>query len=218
MGCRQSRKSRKKAPKELPPTAASEIASETKYTLEELTELYDRFRAEHPSGVITKKQLISLYKLQYPEGNPKEFANLMFTAFDTNNDGILDFKEFLVGLGLVNGADIRLKLKWVFELWDEDKNGVITYDELVRFYRVVQSMIPGTKVSPEKRAKKIFQKMDVNGDGRICVGEFVEAVLRNPEYIYPIPLWTFSVDFSVEFKNLQVEISYFTCISERHLS
>ena len=195
MGCQHSSKPGKKKASEHQPLRKSkdsdvsaDIMSENKYSLEELSNFYERFRVEHPDGQITEAQLRKLYKCQYPDGNPNRFAKLMFKAFDTNGDGILDYREFLVGLGLVNGADTRMKLQWVFELWDEDKNGVITLDELVAFYRVVHSMIPGQNENPKKRAKKVFHQMDKNGDGRVCVHEFVESVMKNPEYIYPIPL------------------------------
>lgn len=58
-------------------------------------------------------------------------ADRIFEMFDTDGNGDLDYKEFLLGISKFNltGDDA---LKFCFEVMDEDKSGTLTKEELTK--------------------------------------------------------------------------------------
>ena len=53
-------------------------------------------------------------------------------TLDRNNDGVINFEEFLIGLSVLSRGSVNEKLEWIFDLYDIQKDGVITVDEVRR--------------------------------------------------------------------------------------
>lgn len=47
----------------------------------------------------------------------------MFSSFDNDGDGFVDFKEFMTGFAVFKKGSVEEKLKWAFSMYDLDKNG-----------------------------------------------------------------------------------------------
>ena len=62
--------------------------------------------------------------------------------FDGDNNGEVDFVEFLSGLSLIIRGDTQAKLKFAFRIYDIDNDGFISNGEL---YQVVQSRLKCTE-------------------------------------------------------------------------
>lgn len=73
-----------------------------------------------PSGRTSREQFESIYDSFFPDADPKEYAQHVFRSFDSNSDGMLDFKEYIVALHLTSSG------KWALALYDVDRNGTIT--------------------------------------------------------------------------------------------
>ena len=167
---------------------ARSLTEKTYFTHEELQQMWDSFHIEFPNHKITVKDLANIYKSYYPDGDPMEFAQAIFKTFDADGNGELDFREFAIGMSILNRSPIEEKLRWVFQLYDNDGNSVITRDELLSIFRTVDKMIPLQQCTPEQRAEMVFSQVDADGDDTLSVDEFIQAVINNPFVIHPIPI------------------------------
>lgn len=89
----------------------------------------------------------------------------MMEKVDINNNGLVDFSEFMVAnLEKENAVQVE-KLKIAFEMFDIDGNGIITLDEIKE--------VLGTACDVDERVwKEIVREVDDNGDGVIEFKEF----------------------------------------------
>lgn len=115
-----------------------ELKSNTKYTEAELCTWYQSFLKECPGGKISKEQFEGIYASFFPNADPTEYARHVFRSFDTNADGTLDFKEYIVALHLTSGGKTRQKLEWAFGLYDVDGNGTISKNEIHEIVKVLE--------------------------------------------------------------------------------
>lgn len=114
-----------------------ELKSNTKYSEAELCTWYQSFLKECPGGKISKQQFEGIYASFFPNADPTEYARHVFRSFDTNADGTLDFKEYIVALHLTSGGKTLQKLEWAFALYDVDGNGTISKNEILEIVRVL---------------------------------------------------------------------------------
>lgn len=115
-----------------------DLKSNTKYTEAELCTWYQSFLKECPGGKISKEQFEGIYASFFPNADPTEYARHVFRSFDTNADGTLDFKEYIVALHLTSGGKTLQKLEWAFALYDVDGNGTISKNEILEIVRVLK--------------------------------------------------------------------------------
>merc|ERR1712100_356336 len=66
---------------------------------------------------------------------PSAQVEKLFQLFDKDRSGAIDVREFMIGLSNFTGAGKEEKLKFAFMVFDEDGNGVITKQELVKILR-----------------------------------------------------------------------------------
>ncbi|XP_052775417.1 hippocalcin-like protein 1 [Mya arenaria] len=70
--------------------------------------------------------------------NPRDFVDDTFRIFDPNNDGYVDFKEFIVGVCVygtgTESADRTFR--WAFLMYDTDGTGKISREEVAIMFKV----------------------------------------------------------------------------------
>jgi Ca2+-binding EF-hand superfamily protein len=73
----------------------------------------------------------------------------LFSIFDVNGDGVIDFTELASGLSVLCGGTRDEKARAAFALYDYDGDGVITLEEMTRYltsvFRVMYEAQPGTR-------------------------------------------------------------------------
>lgn len=114
-----------------------DLKSNTAYTEKQLCAWYQAFLKECPSGCISMEQFEGIYAKFFPDANPKAYAQHVFRSFDSDSDGTLDFKEFIVALHLTSSGKTIQKLEWAFALYDVDKSGSITKNEIDEIVKVI---------------------------------------------------------------------------------
>eukprot|EP00794_Sanderia_malayensis_P010747 gene10747-11898_t len=166
----------------IPPSELNDLCHKTKFEQGELKLWYERFKKDYPSGSISKQQFVELYRGHYKNGDAKKFSEHVFRVFDVNNDGKIDFKEFVCALSVTTRGTLEEKLHWAFSIYDIDGNGRITSKELVTIIRSIKCMadaLDDQNISDDKIIG-IFKTFDVNNDGVLTADEFMMGARKNP--------------------------------------
>ena len=61
----------------------------------------------------------------------------LFDAFDTDNSGTIDFKQFVVGLNRTSRGSKRDKIELAFSIYDVDGSGRIYKDEFIEIFKTL---------------------------------------------------------------------------------
>merc|ERR1712013_61012 len=122
------------------------------------------------------------------EGVPKlsiEFCQRFFRTLDTDNNGYLDFTEFLLAMDLVAARTADEKLLWAFKLYDTDNSGVIDRQEMRNIMESVYNMLDAVGAKPQgdpcQRADEMFTKIDADNSGELDVQEFMKGCQEDQE-------------------------------------
>ncbi|CAI9604342.1 unnamed protein product [Staurois parvus] len=108
----------------------------TKYSEDELCNWYESFKKQCPDGKITRPDFEKIYANFFPNSDPQTYARHVFRSFDTNDDGTLDFREYIIALHLTSSGKTNLKLEWAFSLFDVDRNGEVSKVEVLEIISV----------------------------------------------------------------------------------
>ncbi|KAK1146177.1 Calcium-binding protein NCS-1 [Aspergillus melleus] len=184
-----------KSQSKLSPSQLDELQKATHFDKKELQQWYKGFLKDCPSGTLTKEEFQKIYRQFFPFGDPSSFANYVFRVFDSDNSGMIDFKEFICALSVTSRGKMEDKLDWAFQLYDIDGDGKITYDEMLAIveaiYKMVGSMVklPEDEDTPEKRVRKIFRMMDKDENGSLDMEEFKEGSKRDETIVSALSLY-----------------------------
>ena len=66
-----------------------------------------------------------------------EIISQIFTIFDKDDNGHLDFVEFLKATDMTSDGSAEEKLRWNFKAYDKDGSGTLEKEELVFFMSLV---------------------------------------------------------------------------------
>lgn len=162
------------------------LRKHTNFDEKEIKRWYKDFQKDCPNGQLSSTQFVGNYKKLFPEGtNADEFCSHIFRTFDKDNDGTVDFKEFLLAINVTSTGSAEEKLKWAFKMYDIDGDGAIEEPEMINIvqacYQVMQTGPIELSESPEERARTIFKRMDANSDGHVTEAEFVAGCLHDEE-------------------------------------
>ncbi|XP_012684979.1 recoverin 3 [Clupea harengus] len=161
----------------------------TKFSEAEITQWYDNFTKQCPSGRITPTEFEAIYARFFPESDAKSYAQHVFRSFDTNEDGTLDFREYVVALHMTSSGKITLKLEWAFSLFDVDGNGYLSKSEVCEICAAIFKLIPKEEVpdlpsdenTAEKRADKLWGFFHKDDRERVAEGEFIDGIMANAD-------------------------------------
>jgi len=149
------------------------------------------FISDCPNGKLTPQAFVKIYSQCFPSGNARDFCDHIFRTFDTDGNGYIDFKEFLLAIDITSSGTAEEKLGWAFSMYDQDGNGWIDLTEMTRIVKSIYSMMGPDQVkasveaqqSPEERAEGIFTRMDINSDGKVTRQEFVQACIKDQKLV-----------------------------------
>lgn len=86
--------------------------------------------------VIRRENFRNVYQILYRNDNATSFADRVFDAFDTNQDGTIDFVEFAAGLTMIDSKQIEQKISIAFSMFDEDGSNSLTLAEVIAMMEV----------------------------------------------------------------------------------
>jgi Ca2+-binding EF-hand superfamily protein len=115
----------------LNPRDLRDLCEQTEFGRDEIKQWYEGFKNDCPSGFITKEQFSNMYATYFPNGDAEAFAEHVFLSYDSNGDGVVDFREFICALSIMSRGTFDQKLSWAFSLYDINDDGSVTRDELL---------------------------------------------------------------------------------------
>ncbi|XP_073134384.1 uncharacterized protein [Henckelia pumila] len=120
-------------------------------------------------GSITIEELGSVLRSLYPNLTEDELRDMIHEV-DTDGNGTIEFPEFVNLMEMDADDDLRE----AFNLFDKDKNGYISADEL--------QQVIGDALTDEEIVE-IIQEADLDGDGQVNYEEFVKIMMNDDHCI-----------------------------------
>ncbi|KAL3526969.1 hypothetical protein ACH5RR_011625 [Cinchona calisaya] len=139
-----------------------------KNQMEQVKQMFNKFDA-NGDGKISLSDLGNILNALGWKTSPEEVEQLM-KEIDTDGDGFIDLNEFeaffFSGANQAGDGSNNKELREAFNLYDKDKNGKISANEL---HSVLKSL--GDKCSLSD-CRKMIRSVDVDGDGHVNFEEF----------------------------------------------
>lgn len=109
-------------------------------------------------------------------------AQRVMSLFDVNGDGVVQWTEFLAGVRELVLGPPRDRLRFAFRLHDEDGDGNLNRDELVRMVTLAlaEDDVRAKDAQVQRLVSGLLSAVDADGDGRISFPEFERGVGRHP--------------------------------------
>ncbi|XP_071948451.1 neuronal calcium sensor 1-like [Antedon mediterranea] len=172
-----------------------DLQTNTHFSSKEISQWHRGFMKDCPDGSLHQHEFLSIYQQFFPFGDATKFATFVFKVFDDNQDGLIEFTEFIKALSVTSRGTVEDKLEWAFKLYDLDKDGYITEEEMTdvvdAIYKMVGTMVtyPEDESTPEKMVSKIFKKMDKNLTHKLSKEEFKDGCKLDPSIIKALCLY-----------------------------
>lgn len=138
-----------------------------------------------PSGELDLAEFNKVYQNFFPNGNPEKYAKFAFKVFDKDNNGKINFSEFIATTALsMKSSKFDLDEKgyeFAFDLYDHDKNEKVDKKEALTLLTAIYELKGEDQdESPETRVEKLFTKHDTNKNGYLDKSEFIKALSLDP--------------------------------------
>lgn len=172
------------------PATIPALCSKTGFTKAEVKRLYWSFKNECPTGLVTQENFHAIFSKFFPTGaNLSSYPNLVFSTLDRRRTGVITFEDFAVGLATLLHGSPEERLRWTFDLYDVDKDGLVSRAELREVTAAVFDLMghPGgereksTAAAAEQlinsKADLAFQRLDWDQDGVVSQADFLAACL-----------------------------------------
>ncbi|KAL8174052.1 UNVERIFIED_CONTAM: Calsenilin [Gekko kuhli] len=195
------------------PEGLEQLQALTKFTKKELQSLYRGFKN---SGTLKRWHGSVLNKMvlqggrgilmigvtgcidniwEKRESNATMYAHFLFNAFDVDRNGAIRFEDFVIGLSILLRGTVHEKLNWAFNLYDINKDGYITKEEMLAIMKSIYDMMGRytypilREDAPIQHVEKFFQKMDKNQDGVVTIEEFLETCQKDENIMSSMQLF-----------------------------
>eukprot|EP00792_Barthelona_sp_PAP020_P002450 TRINITY_DN1394_c0_g1_i1.p1 TRINITY_DN1394_c0_g1~~TRINITY_DN1394_c0_g1_i1.p1 ORF type:complete len:183 (-),score=50.90 TRINITY_DN1394_c0_g1_i1:34-582(-) len=153
-----------------------DISSSTHFNIEQVTDLKRKFEEKCSNGEteIDKIKFREIFGL-----GDTLLTDRIFSLFDSDNDGTVDVREFIVGLSqLSDAASIEAKIRFSFELFDTNSDGFISSNDLrdMLLASVNQTGIQLSNEVLDCLINSTISSIDTDNNGLIDYQEFYQMV------------------------------------------
>jgi len=150
-------------------------------SMEEIKETFNEFVLAHPTGKVSKQDFIKMMQKALPNKDATKMYDHVFRVYDKDNNGFIDFVEFMVVYQIMADGKPEDVLRQIFRVFDVNQDGYISPGEMKRLVRDMMLLIKDED-NPEKATDEMiagiaFAEMDLNADQKITPDEFVDACM-----------------------------------------
>ena len=139
--------------------------------IEEIKEAFDIFDVDQSGSISVSELTNAMRSLGFDTKNPAIFQ--MICDMDEDGSGEIEFDEFLdMMTARISDTNTKEDLERVFKLFDEDRSGEITCDNLKRVAKELGEDIP------EDELNEIILRADLDGDGKLTFDDFYAVITK----------------------------------------
>ena len=139
--------------------------------IEEIKEAFDIFDIDKSGAISVSELLKAMTTLGFDSKNPAIFN--MISDMDEDGNGEIEFEEFLdMMTARISDKNTKEDLERVFKLFDEDRTGEISVENLKKVAREL-----GEEIS-EEELKEILLRADLDGDGKLTFDDFHDVIVK----------------------------------------
>merc|ERR1712215_667864 len=152
---------------------------------EKVKEAFNSFTSEHPHGRMDRKEFKKMMSQALPKKDASKMEKHVFRVYDTNDDGYIDFVEFMVIFYIMSDGAPEEVLGKIFRVFDLNSDGTITKKELTRLIKDMYGLLKTDDpniAAKDLIAKSAFAEMDKDEDGKVTTEEFITACLDQDEF------------------------------------
>ena len=95
-----------------------------------IREFFNNFVAEHPDGKMKKNDFHTMIEKALPNMDTKKIEKHVFRIYDVDNDGCIDFTEFMMIYFILSEGTPEECLSKIFRVFDVNSDGSITQKEM----------------------------------------------------------------------------------------
>lgn len=134
---------------------------------------------------IHKSLFIEYFNQLHPNGDVKRLTESFFRTYDLNNDGIINFMEFMHAISVIQRGDLTEKLSFIFSLLDLNQEGYIDRLKLVNMMEALYD-IKGINYKNSynvllTKVDNFIKRLDDHNErGRIIRYKFIESCMNDP--------------------------------------
>ena len=172
----------KKGPK-LSCEDANYILANTDLDEKDLRKKFREFIKDCPNGLLDLEKVIRMLKNILPEASVKILAEQIFTIYDKDKKGSINFTNFIMATHCLASSSVENKLHLVFQLCDTDRSSVIQLKEMVGLFGTFYINEGIDKHLAVERAYQIFNALDVTHDGYVTEDDFVQVCMKDRDLI-----------------------------------
>jgi Ca2+-binding EF-hand superfamily protein len=146
---------------------------------------FDAFVNEHPDGKMRPKDFREMMAKALPKKDAGKMEKHVFRIYDTNNDGYIDFTEFMSIFFIMSEGTLEEVFTSIFRMFDVNSDGTITQKEMTKLIKDMYGLLKEDDPSLAARdlvAKSAFAEMDADQDGKVTSAEFIAACLGQEEF------------------------------------
>merc|ERR1712210_129681 len=142
----------------------------------QVKEHFAAFLESHPNGKMKPKE----FKEMVAKSDASKMEKHVFRIYDSNNDGYIDFVEFMLIFHIMSDGTPEEVLEKIFRVFDVNSDGTINKKEMQRLIKDMYGLIKADDPEAESKelvAKSAFAEMNKDADGKITCSEFTCACL-----------------------------------------
>merc|ERR1719376_1177257 len=151
----------------LPKKDASKMEESSGLNEAQVKEAFNAFVTEHPNGRMKPKEFTAMMSQALPKKDASKMEKHVFRAYDTNNDGYIDFVEFMVIFYIMSDGTPGEVLGKIFRVFDVNSDGTISKKELTRLIKEMYGLLKTEDPNVAAKdfvAKSAFAEMDKDED------------------------------------------------------
>ncbi|GBG28777.1 Calcium-dependent protein kinase 1 [Hondaea fermentalgiana] len=153
--------------------------------LRQLYKLFNRFKALTALSSSTEGIDKDTFRRGVPMLSVEDnlFVDRVFEVLDEDGSGIIDWSEFVEAMSSLEKGSREKRTDFLFRVYDIDKDGGITRDELGQFFlsSLMVEVDDTIREVSDYFVEQVFSEIDLDKNGSMTVDEAIEYIRQHPE-------------------------------------